>query len=1277
MLLFICTLAGGRALAQGSPSVVPEVMAPDAGLERYLNPDGTLNLNAGASGGIDARGWRMTLGPDGAPRFSRVTMLADSSLDTAGSRDGYVPGDEGWDDRFGMPGSTGIIYAMAVAGDNVYVAGRFNSIGNIDAANIACWSRSARRWTPLREGTGGAVHALAVLGDDLYVGGLFEGAGGLKAPGIARWNMTSKGWFTLGAGISIQTSGPPKVTADLPGHVNALVIHGSDLYVAGQFDYVDDGSKGISHLARWNGTDWSRVTPLPLQPLFAMAGSGDDLYVGGTFKGLAGDSAISNIARFNFTTETWSGVGGGVNGTVYALAAGPDGIYAGGAFTTAGGAAAAHIARWSGSAWSPLGRGLDGTVMTLTVDGDAIYAGGTFAISGGRPLNCIARWKDDAWSSLGVGMGLSDNGKTQWIPGVSGIDQRDQLIGSLTDPFVSAIAVAGGEVFAGGHFTSAGSVTARFIARWGDGAWHQLAASDDTLASLNRNGTDGSIYCVAIAGGSVYVGGDFTYAGNVRAHGVARWDWGTGRWYPLGSGLDGPGAFVRALAVLGGDLYIGGGFSSVSGVPASGIARWDGARWSAVGGGVGGPNPFVFALATRGDELFAGGDFTSAGGAPASGIARWSRAAGSWSPLGEGVMGLTTARSVTAIAATPDAIYIGGNFTNAGNVRVNNVARWDGARWSPLGSGLASGVDGPVAALVADSAGAIYAGGEFLTAGGKPARYLARWDSASGWKVIPGDPLSAPVHSLAIADGDLIAGGEFTAVGNKGLRFLARRSALGWSSAGSDGRGLNGPVHALAAAPGALYAGGEFTSAAGIYARFVAELNGGRWNSLGADPQNGLYGRVIAVAMRAGHVYIGGAFGVVGGMRSGSIAHWDGERWLPVGESFNGPIRAIAVDDAGGAYVGGEFTRVGSLPVNGVAYWNGSAWSALGDGLGGGAPYAYGLALSGEYLYVGGGFSTAGGVRSNHIARWHIPSQTWSAMGPGVGGSPQFTYVASVAAAGSDVYIGGYFPTAGDVKAENVARWDGARWLPLGDGLNNSVYALAAGRNGEVYVGGDFHAAGNRDIRNVAMWNGHEWSGMGALFTRGSVYSVAVGASDVYIGGDFSFSPVVGVRTAFMGRWDGSAWRNIGRGAYHDFSNGAIYALAAAGSDLYVGGDFTVIGGKASYDFGHWVRSAASSVPSTSMAASDRGALLLAPGVPNPFSSSTTLRFTLPEGGVVNLTVYDPVGRRVATLVDGAMSAGSHDVLWAPPADLSDGLYYSRLRTARGVEARPITLLRR
>jgi hypothetical protein len=85
--------------------------------------------------------------------------------------------------------------------------------------------------------------------------------------------------------------------------------------------------------------------------------------------------------------------------------------------------------------------------------------------------------------------------------------------------------------------------------------------------------------------------------------------------------------------------------------------------------------------------------------------------------------------SVRTLAVAPDgSLYAGGDFTTAGAVMTNRIARWDGARWHPLGSGMDRGVSTlSVEALTFGPDGSLYAGGEFTTAGGKPSSYIARW----------------------------------------------------------------------------------------------------------------------------------------------------------------------------------------------------------------------------------------------------------------------------------------------------------------------------------------------------------------------------------------------------------------------------------------------------------------------------------------------------------------------------------------------------------------------
>jgi YVTN family beta-propeller protein len=80
---------------------------------------------------------------------------------------------------------------------------------------------------------------------------------------------------------------------------------------------------------------------------------------------------------------------------------------------------------------------------------------------------------------------------------------------------------------------------------------------------------------------------------------------------------------VYAVAVSGGNIYVGGHFTSIFGVKATNIARFDGSTWSALGSGVSGYNDTVNALAVSGSALYVGGGFTTAGGAPASKIAKF------------------------------------------------------------------------------------------------------------------------------------------------------------------------------------------------------------------------------------------------------------------------------------------------------------------------------------------------------------------------------------------------------------------------------------------------------------------------------------------------------------------------------------------------------------------------------------------------------------------------------------------------------------------------------
>jgi hypothetical protein len=87
------------------------------------------------------------------------------------------------------------------------------------------------------------------------------------------------------------------------------------------------------------------------------------------------------------------------------------------------------------------------------------------------------------------------------------------------------------------------------------------------------------------------------------------------------------------------------------------------------------------------------------------------------------------------------------------------------------------------------------------------------------------------------------------------------------------------------------------------------------------------------------------------------------------------------------------------------------------------------------------------------------------------------------------------------------------------------------------------------------------------------------------------------------------------------------------------------------------------------------GTYLLEQNYPNPFNPATTIDYALGKAGNVKLIVYNVLGQKVATLVDGHMDAGNHTVLFNARS-LASGVYFYRLETQAFTQTKKMLLLK-
>jgi trimeric autotransporter adhesin len=616
----IGSLSGGLAIAQG---------LAHNGQNWYVGGSFT---NAGGVSARNIAAWNGTawsaLG-EGIAGYAGVLIIHQGTLYASGIADNGAQGaplvarfnGNSWENLSSSFSASGSVYALASDGTNLFAAGYFQTPGR----NVARYDGTG--WTPLGEGLDGNVDALAIWNGELYASGSFTG-------GMAKWNGSQ--WINLGASFRpkpptrlqawkdglylagdftninnqamaeiarYDANGFQPLNGRVAGNVYTLSADDAKLYLAGDFIYLQQSEPQDSWILAqgvgvWDGDHYDNLYNEQFANgvgLFvtAIAKSGNEIYVGGTFHA-AGDASANYIAKWD--GQHWSGLGTGVENRtstatprVDAIAAHPDGIFVGGSFSHAGGVASPNVAIWTGTEWRAAGEGLNGRVHRLVLYQGNVIATGQFSASGAQTMFFVARWNGNSWEDLNacclasrigsqgaheaivaddtlyVGGALLGDGGT-YTNSVFQLAQDSYVFLGGFNRAIQSMAVHNSELYVSGQFTRVNGQAITNLAKWNGSSWSAVAST------LNSG-----VSAIAVHNDQLIIAGGFTQSTTVsNLNGIARL--GASDWEPMGSGLwFSPPAGARGSDLLsaGDDLYIVGIFNRAGAVDSLNISRWN------------------------------------------------------------------------------------------------------------------------------------------------------------------------------------------------------------------------------------------------------------------------------------------------------------------------------------------------------------------------------------------------------------------------------------------------------------------------------------------------------------------------------------------------------------------------------------------------------------------------------------------------------------------------------------------------------------------------------
>ncbi|MBL0339497.1 MAG: T9SS type A sorting domain-containing protein [Bacteroidetes bacterium] len=247
-----------------------------------------------------------------------------------------------------------------------------------------------------------------------------------------------------------------------------------------------------------------------------------------------------------------------------------------------------------------------------------------------------------------------------------------------------------------------------------------------------------------------------------------------------------------------------------------------------------------------------------------------------------------------------------------------------------------------------------------------------------------------------------------------------------------------------------------------------------------------------------------------------------------------------------------------------------------------------------------------------------------------------------------DLIVAGSFYSAGGVLGDNIARWDGTQWHPMGDGLGPYIFCMTVDTISNIlYAGGNVAWTGSTPVEKVAFWDGINWQQVGSGIPQvPNLQTLCMCKGELFAGAGQSIQTF----PDRIKKWNGQVWQTLNSSP----SDGGVYELCEFQGSLFASGTFDEIDSVCCY----WALAYYTDTTTVGLQSlptqSENGFQIY----PNPANYQITLVFDEKLRETTNVSIYNTEGK---TVFEQNFKTVSKEINIELPQNLKAGVYICKV----------------